>query len=1101
MADNTNVVWSPQSLEAYGRDPSNDDWLRSAALKLSDALTVTQPNTQPLNVEMVDDPLRAVTAAGEIGLAGLKSGANMIGRGLHGLTQLGSLDTESPEQVAGQPIFPHPMQGASPEAKLAVLKAADMMGRSGVTQPAINLTGLGYDTLRNIAGMTGQYGSGHIAPGALAYATATLDPWGIPRGLSTMMREGLRDASFSDLGAAVSPEARAGLAQDAVGDHGVSMTLHHYSPTAGLTESDPSFYSNGLKGAEAARVRDYNAPPRTYFYTDPAAKEPGVGGNHYTAEVDGLYPAEEDPLALFDAAKADNTEPADAQINAGITDNNAALSQYEHAVKQAGFTGMVFPSARAAQVFHPVKLSAESAPQEAAPTLQHIVDPDDYNGGSHTFQFPGGKIIANERPGGLQVGFAGVADNMRGKGYGVQLLQAMTDHAHSLGVPLLSDTQVSDAQARVYEALARRGYDVRKNPEVDPGFGGLHSGNGQPVYTIQPPPRPQVPAEDAPPLAEFAEGGSVGSVVGDVLGALVKDAGESEAARASPVTANAASDLSDRMSSQGGFSWNPTTGANAEGPGYMVGLGKSRESVYDDLPTGSDFRAYFDKHKDLFDSDPDLYIGGWARDDGKYVLDTSKKFTDLPVASVAARANKQDAIYSLHDGRALGPEEWAIDQPESTPALERTPANLKRTHYPGVYKPTADIISEAAAQAAPENPLLEQLFGVTRADLDYLTRQRAGVSNVSPVFESPLTLRGKPIKVPQHIVDVTAPGNTQRIQDILYHAAQTPELQGSYGWYYSDPLYQHFVSEWGPDEGRRRFDMLTQFGAALSPQSEVSKEIQRASLANTMANQGRLEDFLNPSNLPEGYGSIAHTTSHADAIRRMIAGQSFVNPEAGTSPKTLAYYYARGVPETQFQTNTPTMDSHWTRAVGLPDVRPASGLNQQTTSILPREATVLAPWWRQLAGTVGQEASPAQALFWNAMGPQTGVSTALSAPYLELVARAAEQRGAQLGQKPVDVLHAVIRGEQHFDDGGQVPESGEVVVTPAPGTETTPERADGTKDVLINGRRMTVSADPDVQARALKAMQYLDAQDKANAKRRVLGLGITAQAYARLGPH
>ena len=51
------------------------------------------------------------------------------------------------------------------------------------------------------------------------------------------------------------------------------------------------------------------------------------------------------------------------------------------------------------------------------------------------------------------------------------------------------------------------------------------------------------------------------------------------------------------------------------------------------------------------------------------------------------------------------------------------------------------------------------------------------------------------------------------------------------------------------------------------------------------------------------------------------------------------------------------------------------------------EAMQLAPWWRgDVAGQMGLESVPAQALAWGLYGPQTGVTTDIAAPNLELLA-------------------------------------------------------------------------------------------------------------------
>jgi hypothetical protein len=73
------------------------------------------------------------------------------------------------------------------------------------------------------------------------------------------------------------------------------------------------------------------------------------------------------------------------------------------------------------------------------------------------------------------------------------------------------------------------------------------------------------------------------------------------------------------------------------------------------------------------------------------------------------------------------------------------------------------------------------------------------------------------------------------------------------------------------------------------------------------------------------------------------------------------------------------------------------------------EAMQLAPWWRDdVAGQVGLESVPAQALAWGLFGPQTGVETKIAAPKLEIladmIAERARDRGISIEQARDEIL-------------------------------------------------------------------------------------------------
>ncbi len=116
-----------------------------------------------------------------------------------------------------------------------------------------------------------------------------------------------------------------------------SATGFHYSNTPDLIQTDPAKYGTGIKGSEADRLNLADAlRNRTYFYTNPADKEAGLGPNQYSAEMNKLYDLSADPDRLKQTAQNYNQYQ-------GIVDKNAMTNAYERISNQAGYEGILTP--------------------------------------------------------------------------------------------------------------------------------------------------------------------------------------------------------------------------------------------------------------------------------------------------------------------------------------------------------------------------------------------------------------------------------------------------------------------------------------------------------------------------------------------------------------------------------------------------------------------------------------------------------------------------------------------------------------------------------------------------------------------------------------
>lgn len=131
-----------------------------------------------------------------------------------------------------------------------------------------------------------------------------------------------------------------------------AATGYHFSNLPDLVQTDITKYGSGIKGSEANRLKMADAlRNRTYFYTNPADKEAGLGPNQYSADMNKLYDLSADPDRLKQTAQNYNQYQ-------GIVDKNATANAYERMSNQAGYEGILTPEGIISfenQVVKPVK--------------------------------------------------------------------------------------------------------------------------------------------------------------------------------------------------------------------------------------------------------------------------------------------------------------------------------------------------------------------------------------------------------------------------------------------------------------------------------------------------------------------------------------------------------------------------------------------------------------------------------------------------------------------------------------------------------------------------------------------------------------------------
>ena len=354
--------------------------------------------------------------------------------------------------------------------------------------------------------------------------------------------------------------------------------------------------------------------------------------------------------------------------------------------------------------------------------------------------------------------------------------------------------------------------------------------------------------------------------------------------------------------------------------------------------------------------------------------------------------------------------------------VKPTVKEAERIAYPGIYDDPRVIAEKAASRVAPESPAMKQLFGVTREDLYDIGKERKGnLPGILPgAAENP-----KGSKAAEKIMTKK---NEQRLLDAFAESEKYPELiRGMDPWYVMDPLYKHMVQLVGPERAAEEYKKFNTLLGMASPGSEVTTEIPRGTAAYFLQKEGRFPEFEKylgvpsakrlemeefPTDILNVPGHMYHKTAHSTPMAKFL--------ETGKlemeSPKVPMYIEASGVPETGFQTDVPVGDAHWSRAVGLGDTRTAKNFG---ASVSTPEMSMLAPWWREkVAGEAGLESVPAQARAWGLFSPQTGVTTPIGKPKLEMIADKIMETADRLKISPEDARDLVLTGKTYAGKAG-----------------------------------------------------------------------------------
>jgi hypothetical protein len=350
--------------------------------------------------------------------------------------------------------------------------------------------------------------------------------------------------------------------------------------------------------------------------------------------------------------------------------------------------------------------------------------------------------------------------------------------------------------------------------------------------------------------------------------------------------------------------------------------------------------------------------------------------------------------------------------------------NERGLGFPGIYQNPKTIAEGARANTAPESPNLKFLFNVTRRDLADMADRKL---HPSEMFWTPKAkARGSDTSS-----RVMVPQNAQRLVDTLAEikTGAPGMFTGMKGWYMMDPAYQRLVQLVGPERAAAEYKRLNAM-AFYSPSSDVNKEINRGTAGGMFWKQG-ISDMYRDAGLRQEHMAAAgyplvqghpyhRTAMHGQQLEYLNTGKT----SHMTDPKVPLYLQSSLPPHLGGQSWSPVPDAHFSRGLGMADVRPWQ-MNPKTGKWSPNgdhmksaEYTPIAPWYyNNVAKPLGLEGVPAQAIQWGGMGHLTGVKTKAGAPKLELFADRIVEIAKQLGiTKQSEILKfrdQVLMGEKH----------------------------------------------------------------------------------------
>lgn len=134
----------------------------------------------------------------------------------------------------------------------------------------------------------------------------------------------------------------------------------HYSNHPSLNRLEPSMYGRGIKGQEAARLKDApDIKDRSYFYVNKGEQtippEQGLGSQKYQGTASNVYNAAEDPEGFHAIAKSRALDPYMMSFGREMVDPAVKATELERLIKGAGYEG--YHTGDVGLMFHPTPIT------------------------------------------------------------------------------------------------------------------------------------------------------------------------------------------------------------------------------------------------------------------------------------------------------------------------------------------------------------------------------------------------------------------------------------------------------------------------------------------------------------------------------------------------------------------------------------------------------------------------------------------------------------------------------------------------------------------------------------------------------------------------
>lgn len=268
-------------------------------------------------------------------------------------------------------------------------------------------------------------------------------------------------------------------------------------------------------------------------------------------------------------------------------------------------------------------------------------------------------------------------------------------------------------------------------------------------------------------------------------------------------------------------------------------------------------------------------------------------------------------------------------------------------------------------------------IGSDAMDMELLSRNPNVPQVARERYQPP---RGMPGSIPELIT-------TPTMERLAESAKRGAEI-GGMEWYNLEPLRMQYIEKLGPEEGMRRFKRFTEFLAATSPRSKVAMNIRRGSLFDAMDQQGIDFSQMTNSDMPPGYGHIAHETQMS-LLRDLANGGSF---DSIDRPKTSGFADNLGGNYTPV-----TVDTHNMAAIKNDPTKKKSPTGTQYTYIEQAQ--------QEAAERLGISPAQWQANVW--MGSDTGVADAR--PFIQVFDEVLQRTAKKRKTTTAKVLDDFIR--------------------------------------------------------------------------------------------